>query len=736
VEMADQGTEGCGYAFIQKKKAIAETVYNQEVARWENERKANKQGQWVSTVVEAGTMRDKVNGLVLLIQQSPFHRLATLDQLISLAQSHTTRIAILAIESIKSLFSASYLPDNKLVFFATHFETITEEEAEEVNIQELVRWYYEDAVKVKYATFIQCLEKASHSSLREAKNVAIGTLQRMLIEKPEQEHTILSLLVDKMGDPHSKTATWTTNLILGILAQHPNMKLVIAKEVQLFINKHTPLTTTIPLSLLSHIVLARGETELANMLVSTYFRQLKVLSEQKVAKKTKGKKQKKGQEAFKKNTDESSSGDANDTKMASVLLTGVNRAFPYSKLPQDVYESHLEILFELVEHGGFNRKVLALVVIFKVIKLQQEISDNVDALNRNRFYHLLYDLLLSAELSSGFGQPNYKQAFFALVEGAIATDKDHFRARAFLKRLLVMSASARPGFACSSILLAARLFKDNSSFSSMVLSCDKPKTSKPDPIFHAEGNSSCLWELCALRCHYHPLVARWAQLLSANHQIQYDGNPLDDLSTNMFLSRFQNKQPSTKHRVKGKVMEMQPRRPAATPVTFSFTLKDFQTKKEKDIRPDEVFFFRYLQLKIQTLDREDQLDEIKNKKKKKKREKKEGVQVSTEALLGLLEAEAEDGNFGMEGEGLIDDDDDDDEDGDGGFGTFAGKRGEKRKGAPAGKAPRAGKGTKDEKKSGKKGGKNGKAGKKEATKKKDKKAKKPKKNNSKRQKTK
>jgi hypothetical protein len=112
----------------------------------------------VSTVVEAGTMRDKVNGLVLLIQQSPFHRLTTLDQLIALAQSHTTRIAILAIESIKSLFFASYLPDTKLAFFGKHFETISEEEADKVEIQQLVRWYYEDAVKARYASFIQCLE--------------------------------------------------------------------------------------------------------------------------------------------------------------------------------------------------------------------------------------------------------------------------------------------------------------------------------------------------------------------------------------------------------------------------------------------------------------------------------------------------------------------------------------------------------------------------------------------------
>lgn len=42
------------------------------------------------------------------------------------------------------------------------------------------------------------IQKAAHSTLNEAKSVAIGTLQKLLIERPEQEQAILTLLVDKM----------------------------------------------------------------------------------------------------------------------------------------------------------------------------------------------------------------------------------------------------------------------------------------------------------------------------------------------------------------------------------------------------------------------------------------------------------------------------------------------------------------------------------------------------------
>lgn len=350
------------------------------------------------------------------------------------------------------------------------------------------------------------------------------------------------------------------------------------------------------MGLLSHIVLAKGDVELANRLVATYFRQLKVLSEQKKVKRSKSEKRK-----AKKNKKNKTEEEANeqtteaslDTKMVSVLLTGVNRAFPYAKLPQDVYESHLEILFSLVKNSGFNRQVLALVVIFKVIQIQQENSDNLDTVNRTRFYHLLYDLLLSAELGSGFGQPNYKQAFFSLVQGAILADKDIYRARAFVKRLLVMAANARPGFACSALLIASQLFQATplSNMTTTLAAPANPKNFKPDPQFQTEGNNSCVWEVCALKAHNHPLVARWAQWLSTNQPIVYHGNPIDDLSTNSFLSRLQNKQPSVKERVKGKVKAMQPKKKAPTALTYSFSLKDFQNKKESDIRPDEVLFF-------------------------------------------------------------------------------------------------------------------------------------------------
>lgn len=112
----------------------------------------------MNSVMQKGTIRDKVNGLVLNIQQSPFHKVFTLDELLNLAQSTTTRIAVLAVKALKTIFIASYLPDSKLTYFNKRFDALTEAEGEKVEAEEFVRWYYDDCVKARYANFIQILE--------------------------------------------------------------------------------------------------------------------------------------------------------------------------------------------------------------------------------------------------------------------------------------------------------------------------------------------------------------------------------------------------------------------------------------------------------------------------------------------------------------------------------------------------------------------------------------------------
>ena len=72
-----------------------------------------------------------------------------------------------------------------------------------------------------------------------------------------------------------------------------------------------------------------------------------------------------------------------NSKTLSAVLTGVNRAFPFSKVESDVYgslymdcvddrfEQHMDILFMITHDGNFNTAIQALILIYQVAIAKQ-----------------------------------------------------------------------------------------------------------------------------------------------------------------------------------------------------------------------------------------------------------------------------------------------------------------------------------------------------------------------------
>jgi len=57
--------------------------------------------------------------------------------------------------------------------------------------------------------------------------------------------------------------------------------------------------------------------------------------------------------------------------MLSALLTGVNRAYPFASVPEDVYEEHVNTLFRIVHVSTFKTAVQALLLILQVVSSRQ-----------------------------------------------------------------------------------------------------------------------------------------------------------------------------------------------------------------------------------------------------------------------------------------------------------------------------------------------------------------------------
>ena len=98
----------------------------------------------------------------------------------------------------------------------------------------LIYWAAEDAVKRRYAQFIEALEQASKDPLVHLRERALRALHALLQAKPEGEQALLQALVNKLGDPERRVASRAGYLLHQLLQQHPAMKVVVVREVRFF----------------------------------------------------------------------------------------------------------------------------------------------------------------------------------------------------------------------------------------------------------------------------------------------------------------------------------------------------------------------------------------------------------------------------------------------------------------------------------------------------------------------
>ena len=137
-------------------------------------------------VISSGTLTDKMASMLLMIQEAPMHRLPVLDALLKMAGRKGKREAIMAIDTLKDLFLSDLLPDRKLSYF--HEQPIPPDGGAGGAAEEraLVFWYFEDAIKRRYAQFVEHLEGAMHDALPHVKKKACRVTFDLLRAKPEQ----------------------------------------------------------------------------------------------------------------------------------------------------------------------------------------------------------------------------------------------------------------------------------------------------------------------------------------------------------------------------------------------------------------------------------------------------------------------------------------------------------------------------------------------------------------------
>jgi ribosome biogenesis protein MAK21 len=663
--------------------------------------------KFMSTVMNSGTMEDKVSALTLLVQESPLHTQKAFGQLLGLSQKKSRNAAMMALAALKDLLGQGVLlpPDRKLKAFARQPDLISALQGKNAHWKageklpgdlqkiHLIVWAFEDWLKKQYFEMLKILETWSNDEVEYSRNRAVTFVWELLKEKPEQEENLLRLLINKLGDKEKKVASRASYLLLQLQITHPLMKNVIINSIEsdlLFRPNQSGVAKYYAIITLNQTVLSLKEPEVANKLLEIYFSIfLGLLKKQREHEKEEKRINKHGlvqgggsqpgkmakKKAEKAATMAFKVEDESREKLISAILTGVNRAFPFAKTDDAKFEEQLNMIFEVTHSSNFNTSIQAMTLIQQISATKHYSAD--------RFYRTLYESLLDPRLMS----TSKHIMFLNLLYRSLKADTSIKRVKAFVKRLLQIIHMHEPPFICGVLYLINELIVTFPTIKTMLSTpedhtedsgdehyedADKEEAAAPkeekksalptydsrkrDPE-HAQADLSCLWELLPLQAHYHPSVHVLASKIVNQEPIKEKPDPTIYTLMN-FLDKFSFRNAKTKTQAVHGSSIMQPMAGTSKAASYLITTRDgdrthdplnseqFWRRKVDDVRDDEVFFHTY----FEKAGKAKQADK-KAKKKDRRKDDSEDESGEDEIWQALVKSRPD-----VEGDGGDDDD--------------------------------------------------------------------------------
>eukprot|EP00656_Telonema_subtile_P055517 TRINITY_DN8621_c0_g1_i1.p1 TRINITY_DN8621_c0_g1~~TRINITY_DN8621_c0_g1_i1.p1 ORF type:complete len:651 (-),score=206.32 TRINITY_DN8621_c0_g1_i1:55-2007(-) len=406
----------------QRLAADITSAYDQLVMN-----KGSADQKYLRSVVRTGTLSDKVAGLSLLVEESVLANTEALKQLTAMACKKSQREAVLALEALKDLYLTKLLPGRPLFFFYEHPVVLSGGQLSE---QQLLTCLVEETVKGCYSQLVMALDRGTHDTVEHFRASSTKLVQALLAEQPECEKQLLKSLCNKLGDSSKQLASKALALLRDLVDIHPNMKGVVAREIEDMLHRPhlSPRAQYYAVLFLNQIMLTRGQDAFAQRLIGIYFDTFGRLVARSDA----------------------------DSRILGALLTGVNRAYPYAKMSFETFETHAEALFKMIHISSFSVAVQSLTLLLQVMTSQGQLSD--------RFFRAVYALLQSPALTTSSKQP----LFLNLLYKALKVDTNVVRIQAIIHRLIQTCALSTPTFVCGALYLVSEVRKVHPSLSSML----------------------------------------------------------------------------------------------------------------------------------------------------------------------------------------------------------------------------------------------------------------------------
>ena len=483
------------------------SIYEEDQAKYQQLKASNTSAdqKWINNIIKTGTLSDKVAALAMQITKAPVYELDTLDILIAMATKKEQRTQQLALEALKDLLLHNLLPDRR------RLRPIRNQPLgyPEMTLETAILCHFEDLLIPRISAIVDALEAGLRSTVEYFRRVCMEMIADWLVGKPEQEARLLSMLVNKLGDPITQNCSKAMSLLRKVIYHHAAMKVVVVKEVRQFTMRPNlpPRATYSAILLLSQIPVAdaRRDSEVAEHLIECYLG----LFEKAVGM------------------------DEVGSKLLSALLAGINRVFPFLQSTEAIVR-HMDVLFKIVHTGAFSTSTQSLMLISH-IALQEEASKSESHQQLiDRYYRALYSKLLSDQLFTR----THNSLFLNLLFRSMKRDPSMQRVMAFVKRVMICSTQSSPPIAAGLLFLISEVCKVRPELLSMITQPEETDETGDD--YHKIGNFdagklapefSCtetpgMWELCLHMFHFHPSVKAFATSLAAeDHAISFDGDP-------------------------------------------------------------------------------------------------------------------------------------------------------------------------------------------------------------------
>ncbi|XP_043262642.1 CCAAT/enhancer-binding protein zeta [Colletes gigas] len=640
-----KGEEPCKHSKseteISNLKAEAKRYLDAETAVFQLKESKSRDSEtvWLKTALTQGTTSDKVAAAIVLVQDNPKYNLARITMLVNQVRIAKHNQCNMIIKSLKDLFLCDLLHPTfkQLKFEEQNLNEIDKANPDDTMVQIdasrkklMAHWYFEDQLREQYERFVMSLAAIASDTVDSNRETALSVMTNLLIGNSEQEHKLLELIVNKIGDPSSKVGSKVIFCLNKVLHEHPNMKIVVLREVEklLFRKNVAQRAQYYAICLLTQFLLSKDDEGIASNLIEVYFAFFKACL-------------KKGEP---------------DSRMMAAILTGVNRAYPFAKLNSSILYNHIDSVYKVVHVGSFNVSLNALNLLYQIA--------GKDEIQSDRFYSTFYRKLLDPQI----GTANKQALFLNLLFRVLQKDNKIQRLYAFIRRILQITLYLPANMACGILYVVSKILHTHKELKSLLLKpqdcieignedsetehnsinlksndvCGKSNTysedtivltnvttgdvnieDKPeikvendvkielckqkeyDPFYrnplYAGITKGLNNELITLFKHYHPSVVLFANTILEGKPINYTGDPLEDLSLMRFLDRYVFKNPKKLENKKiQKKNDPLARRAGYEPIGIRCIPVDsvsYLNEKEERIPVDELFLYRYLNKK-------------------------------------------------------------------------------------------------------------------------------------------